>query len=122
MRSSRLKAGRNGPDATWPLRHLSPLGAGGFGEVYKARDTRLDHTVAIKILPSADPELKARFEREAKAIAALTHPHICTPYDVGHQDGTDYLWTSDYSTADRSVEGLETLWRRPPHPPKSQKH
>jgi serine/threonine-protein kinase len=74
-----------------PYDILSPLGAGGFGEVYKARDTRLDRTVAIKILPSADPELKTRFEREAKAIAALTHPHICTLYDVGHQDGTDYL-------------------------------
>jgi Tol biopolymer transport system component len=74
-----------------PYDILSLLGAGGFGEVYKARDTRLDRTVAIKILPSADPELKARFEREAKAIAALTHPHICTLYDVGHQDGTDYL-------------------------------
>jgi serine/threonine-protein kinase len=74
-----------------PYDILSPLGAGGFGEVYKARDTRLDRTVAIKILPSADPELKARFEREAKTIAALTHPHICTLYDVGRQDGTDYL-------------------------------
>src|ERR1043166_3076349 len=74
-----------------PYDILSPLGAGGFGEVYKARDTRLDRTVAIKILPSADPELKARFEREAKAIASLTHPHICTLYDVGHQDGTDSL-------------------------------
>ena len=74
-----------------PYDILSLLGAGGFGEVYKARDPRLDRTVAIKILPSADPELKARFEREAKAIAALTHPHICTLYDVGHQDGTDYL-------------------------------
>src|SRR5438128_10704026 len=74
-----------------PYDILSLLGAGGFGEVYKARDTRLDRIVAIKILPSADPELKARFEREAKAIAALTHPHICTLYDVGHQDGTDYL-------------------------------
>jgi serine/threonine protein kinase/Tol biopolymer transport system component len=70
---------------------LSPLGAGGFGEVYKARDTRLNRTVAIKIMRSADPELKTRFEREAKAIAALTHPHICTLYDVGQQDGTDYL-------------------------------
>ena len=74
-----------------PYDVVAPLGAGGFGEVYKARDTRLDRTVAIKILPSADPELKARFEREAKAIAALTHPHICTLYDVGHQDGTEYL-------------------------------
>src|SRR6476660_9117851 len=74
-----------------PYDILSPLGAGGFGEVYKARDTRLDRTVAIKILPSTDPELKARFKREAKAIASLTHPHICTLYDVGHQDGTEYL-------------------------------
>jgi aminoglycoside phosphotransferase (APT) family kinase protein len=74
-----------------PYEILAALGAGGMGEVYKARDTRLDRTVAIKILPSADPDLKSRFEREAKAIAALTHPHICTLYDVGHQNGTDYL-------------------------------
>ena len=74
-----------------PYDIVSALGAGGFGEVYKARDTRLDRTVAIKILPSADPELKARFEREAKAIASLQHPHICTLFDVGHKDGTDYL-------------------------------
>jgi serine/threonine-protein kinase len=74
-----------------PYEIVGALGAGGMGEVYRARDTRLDRTVAIKILPSTDPELKARFEREAKAIAALTHPHICTLYDVGHQDGTDYL-------------------------------
>jgi serine/threonine protein kinase len=63
-----------------PYEIQSPLGAGGMGEVYRARDTRLDRTVAVKILPSADPELKARFEREARAIAALTHPHICTLY------------------------------------------
>src|SRR5215471_14927798 len=74
-----------------PYEILSPLGSGGFGEVYKARDKRLDRTVAIKILPSADPEPKARFEREAKTIAALQHPHICTLFDVGHHDGTDYL-------------------------------
>ena len=74
-----------------PYDILSPLGAGGFGEVYKAKDIRLDRTVAIKILPSTDPDLKARFEREAKAIAALTHPHICTLYDVGHQNGIEYL-------------------------------
>ena len=74
-----------------PYEVLAPLGAGGMGEVSKARDTRLERTVAIKILPSADPELKARFEREAKAIAALTHPHICALYDVGQQDGTDYI-------------------------------
>jgi serine/threonine protein kinase len=74
-----------------PYDIVSPLGAGGFGEVYKAWDTRLDRTVAIKILPSTDAELRARFEREAKAIASLQHPHICTLFDVGHQDGTDYL-------------------------------
>ena len=70
---------------------LSAIGAGGMGEVYRARDTRLDRTVAIKILPSADADLKARFAREAKIVAGLTHPHICTLYDVGQQDGTDYL-------------------------------
>jgi eukaryotic-like serine/threonine-protein kinase len=74
-----------------PYQIVAPLGAGGMGEVYKARDTRLDRIVAIKILPSADPELRARFQREAKAIAALTHPHICTLHDIGRQDGTDYL-------------------------------
>ena len=74
-----------------PYEIVAPLGAGGMGEVYKAKDTRLDRTVAIKILPSADPDLRARFEREAKAIAGLQHPHICTLYDVGHEGGTDYL-------------------------------
>ncbi len=65
-----------------------------MGEVYRARDTRLDRTVAIKILPahlSGDPLLRQRFEREAKAISALNHPHICILHDVGHQDGTDYI-------------------------------
>jgi serine/threonine protein kinase len=80
------------PGATLgPYEILSLIGAGGMGEVYRARDTRLDRMVAIKILPSADPDLKMRFAREAKAIGALTHPHICTLYDVGHQNGTDYL-------------------------------
>src|SRR5512136_659345 len=77
-----------------PYEILSPLGAGGMGEVYKARDTRLDRMVAIKVLPShlsENPELKLRLEREAKAISALTHPHICTLHDIGHQDGVDYL-------------------------------
>jgi Tol biopolymer transport system component len=77
-----------------PYEILSALGAGGMGEVYKGRDTRLDRTVAIKVLPSQladDPQFRDRFEREAKAIAALTHPHICTLYDVGHQDATEYL-------------------------------
>src|SRR5467141_3675021 len=72
----------------------APLGAGGMGEVYRARDTRLERTVAIKILPaqfSSDPVCKQRFEREAKTIASLNHPHICVLYDVGHQNGMDYL-------------------------------
>jgi eukaryotic-like serine/threonine-protein kinase len=72
----------------------APLGVGGMGEVYRAKDTRLNRTVAIKILPahlSDDPVRKQRFEREAKTISSLNHPHICVLYDVGHQDGTDYL-------------------------------
>jgi serine/threonine protein kinase/WD40 repeat protein len=72
----------------------TPLGAGGMGEVYRARDTRLDRTVAIKVLPQhlADtPEARQRFEREARAVSALNHPHICTLHDVGSQDGTEYL-------------------------------
>lgn len=68
---------------------LGAAGAGGMGEVCRARDTRLERTVAIKVLPeqfSRNPDLKLRFERKAKAISALNHPHICTPYDVGHQE------------------------------------
>ena len=71
-----------------------PLGAGGMGEVYRARDTRLERTVAIKILPeqlSSDPIRKQRFEREAKTISSLNHPHICVLHDVGSQDGISYL-------------------------------
>ena len=77
-----------------PYEILSPLGAGGMGEVYRARDTRLDRSVAIKVLPShlsADPGLKQRLERESKAISALQHPNICTLFDVGSQDGVDFL-------------------------------
>jgi Tol biopolymer transport system component len=77
-----------------PYEILSPLGAGGMGEVYKARDTRLDRTIAIKILPdtlASDPQFRERFDREARAISQLTHPHICTLYDVGEQQGTAYL-------------------------------
>ena len=69
-----------------PYEITGSLGAGGMGEVYKARDTRLDRSVAIKVLPpevSADPDRRARFEREAKTIAGLNHPHICTLHDVG---------------------------------------
>src|SRR6266571_3972176 len=77
-----------------PYEIQSPLGAGGMGEVYRARDTRLDRSVAIKILPehlSNDPVRKQRFEREAKTISSLNHPNICTLHDIGHQDGMDYL-------------------------------
>jgi serine/threonine protein kinase len=77
-----------------PYEIQAPLGAGGMGEVYRARDTRLDRTVAVKILPSHlsdNPELKQRFEREARAISALNHPHTCHLYDIGSTDGTDFL-------------------------------
>ena len=77
-----------------PYEIQSPLGAGGMGEVYRARDTRLERIVAIKILPkdmSADPQRKQRFEREAKTISSLNHPHICVLHDIGSQDGVDYL-------------------------------
>jgi eukaryotic-like serine/threonine-protein kinase len=77
-----------------PYEILDALGAGGMGEVYRAKDTRLERTVAIKILPaqfSFDPIRKQRFEREAKTISSLNHPHICVLYDVGSQDGVDYL-------------------------------
>ncbi len=77
-----------------PYEILSAIGAGGMGEVYKARDTRLDRTVAIKVLPThlaGRAELRERFEREAKTIASLNHPHICTLFDTGHQDDIDYL-------------------------------
>ncbi len=77
-----------------PYEISAPLGTGGMGEVYRARDTRLERTVAIKILPaqfSSDPVRKQRFEREARTISTLNHPHICVLYDVGSQDGVDYL-------------------------------
>jgi len=74
-----------------PYEIQSPIGAGGMGEVYKARDTRLDRTVAIKLLHNTSPDLRERFDREARVIAALQHPHICTLLDIGSQDGTDFL-------------------------------
>jgi serine/threonine protein kinase/Tol biopolymer transport system component len=98
-----------------PYEIQSPLGAGGMGEVYRARDTRLDRTVAIKVLPthlSADPELRQRFDREAKAISALQHPNICTLHDVGSQDGVDFLvmeYLEGQTLADRLVKGALPL-------------
>jgi len=77
-----------------PYEIVSPLGAGGMGEVYRARDTRLERDVAIKVLPanlSSDSFLRQRLEREAKAVSKLSHPHICTLHDIGHQDGVDFL-------------------------------
>jgi Tol biopolymer transport system component len=77
-----------------PYEIVGPLGAGGMGEVYRARDTRLDRSVAIKVLPShlsAHPDLRARFEREARAVSSLNHAHICVLHDVGHQDGIDFI-------------------------------
>ena len=90
-----------------PYEIVAPLGAGGMGEVYKGRDTRLNRVVALKVLPApiaTDPERRARLEREARAISSLNHPHICALYDIGRQDGVDYL-VMEY------IEG-ETLARR----------
>jgi len=77
-----------------PYEILAPIGSGGMGEVYKARDTRLDRSVAIKILPSHlsfDKQLRERFDREARMISSISHPHICSLYDVGNENGVDYL-------------------------------
>ncbi len=76
-----------------PYEILAPLGAGGMGEVYKARDTRLERTVAVKVLPqhlSSSPDVRQRFEREAKTISQLSHPHICALYDVGRESEAEY--------------------------------
>jgi len=94
-----------------PYEIVSSIGAGGMGEVYRARDTRLERTVAVKVLPAhfADaPERRARFEREARAVSSLNHPHICTLHDVGHQDGIDFLvmeYLEGETLADRLKKG-----------------
>src|SRR5258705_8106781 len=77
-----------------PYEIAAPLGAGGMGEVYRARDTRLGRDVAVKVLPQhlvASPEVRSRFEREARTVSSLNHPHICTLHDVGREGDTDYL-------------------------------
>src|SRR5207247_2358228 len=77
-----------------PYEIVALVGAGGMGEVYRAKDTRLDRAVAIKVLPghlADNPELRQRLEREAKTVSSLNHPHICILHDIGHQDGIDYL-------------------------------
>jgi Tol biopolymer transport system component/predicted Ser/Thr protein kinase len=92
-----------------PYQILSAIGAGGMGEVYKARDSRLDRTVAIKVLSAhlADrADLRERFDREARTIAGLNHPHICTLFDIGHQDGTDYL-VMEYLEGETLAERLK---------------
>ena len=94
-----------------PYEILSPLGAGGMGEVYKAKDTRLGRTVAIKVLPSHlsdNVRLKERFEREARAVSSLNHPHICTLHDIGSENGIDFMVMEHIEgemLADRLVKG-----------------
>jgi len=98
-----------------PYEIQSPLGAGGMGEVYRARDTRLDRTVAIKILPShlsSNAEAKQRFDREARTISCLSHPNVCHLYDVGSQDGISYLvmeYLEGETLADRLRKGPLSL-------------
>lgn len=92
-----------------PYEIVAPLGAGGMGEVYRALDTRLERTVAIKILPtdlSHDETRRQRFEREAKVISSLNHPHICTLYDVGQQDGVDFI-VMEFLEGESLAERLE---------------
>ena len=107
------------PGATLgPYRIEGPLGAGGMGEVFRGTDTRLNRRVAIKVLPSGvalDQQMRARFAREARAVAALTHPHICTLYDVGRHDEVDFLvmeYLEGDTLAARLAEGrCRWTWR-----------
>jgi len=98
-----------------PYEILAPLGAGGMGEVWRARDTRLERTVAIKVLPqhlSASPEVRQRFEREAKTISQLSHPHICALYDVGREGDVEYLvmeYLEGETLSERLAKGALTL-------------
>ena len=90
---------------------LAPLGAGGMGEVYKANDTRLDRDVAVKVLPAGsvgDAQAEARFDREARAIAALNHPNICALYDVGRHDDRSFL-VMELLEARRSTTGWHAV-------------
>jgi serine/threonine protein kinase len=96
-------------DHLGPYEILAPLGAGGMGEVYSARDPRLERTVAIKVLPSHlsdNPELRQRFEREARAVSSLSHPHICTLHDVGRENGVDFL-VMEYLDGETLAKRLE---------------
>ena len=92
-----------------PYAVTAKIGEGGMGEVYRARDTTLDRDVALKVLPehvAADPDLKQRFEREARTVAALNHPHICTLHDIGSQDGIDFL-VMEYLDGETVAQRLE---------------
>src|SRR5687768_15717718 len=94
-----------------PYELLAPIGAGGMGEVYRAKDTRLDRTVAVKVLPShlaASAESRQRFEREARTISQLSHPHICALYDVGREGETEHLvmeYLEGETLSDRLLKG-----------------
>src|ERR1700694_4432058 len=98
-----------------PYEIVAPIGAGGMGEVFKARDTRLKRIVAIKILPDAfarDSNRRTRLMREAQIISQLNHPHICTLYDTGSDSGIDYLvmeYVEGHSLADRLTKGPPAL-------------
>jgi serine/threonine protein kinase len=99
-----------------PYEIQSLLGTGGMGEVYRARDTRLDRIVAIKVIPavlSSDSISRQRFQREARAISALQHPNICTLYDVGQQDGADAAKSQvGISNRVRAVQSTEKIMRK----------
>ena len=105
-------------DRLGPYEIVSPLGAGGMSEVYRGRDTRLDRPVAIKVVSSAlagAPDLRERFDREARAISSLSHPHICPLFDVGNQDGVDFLvmeYLEGETLASRLQRGALPLTRR----------
>jgi len=89
-----------------PFEIVFSIGADGMGQVFKARDTRLGRTVAIKVMPkhiSAREELRARFEREARTVSGLNHPNICVLYDIGKQDGTDFM-VLEFSSEPNSFE------------------
>src|SRR5215471_15754913 len=98
-----------------PYEIVAPLGSGGMGEVYRARDTRLDRIVAIKVLRehlANNPDRRARFDREARAISKLNHPNICTLFDVGHDNGVDYIvieYLDGHTLAARLTKGALPL-------------
>ena len=110
-------------DKLGPYEILFPLGAGGMGEVYKARDTRLDRTVAIKVLPehiAKREDLRARFEREARVVASLNHPNICALHDIGIQDGAGYMvmeYLEGETLAARILRGRCRSMKRSSWPP-----